>query len=301
MPMIVGVLVGIALLLILAFAVSYAAGWSAGGAAVDSDAAATLGQERKAQLIIGVLLGTGLILLMYGLSEPPARRRPSSASGTRPSNAGRTPSRSIAMAATATPATGAIVPGQGIQAANLTIRRATGDRDDDRKTYDLLTKTIARGRPEHADAGLGAARRRVAERRGDLRARDLHHVRELERGAGAGCGGGADAGGMPEGPSGTGDVLARSLFSAKGCVACHTIQEIPSARGNIGPNLSHLGRVAGTRAPGVSADEYIRQHILLGSNYQYHAPGFQPLMPPFQGQFTPEQLDAMVEYVQARS
>ena len=92
-------------------------------------------------------------------------------------------------------------------------------------------------------------------------------------------------------------MLARSLFSAKGCVACHTIQEIPSARGNIGPNLTDVGRVAGTRAPGVSADEYIRQHILLGSNYQYHSPGFQPLMPPFQGQFTPEQLDALVEYL----
>jgi cytochrome c1 len=33
----------------------------------------------------------------------------------------------------------------------------------------------------------------------------------------------------------------RSLFAAKGCVACHTAQGVPGAVGTIGPNLNGLG------------------------------------------------------------
>jgi len=268
MPMIVGVLVGIALLLILAFAVSYAAGWSAGGAAVDSDAAATLGQERKAQLIIGVLLGTGLILLMYGLSEPSRQAEAFERQRHTSIERGAHAFAQYCYGCHGYTGTGAIVPGQGIQAANLTIRRATDDRDDNKKTYDLLTKTIARGRPNTPMPAWGLRDggslndEEISELATFIMYGDWSEVQGL-------VAAGAPTPDMPEGPSGTGDVLARSLFSAKGCVACHTIQEIPSARGNIGPNLSDLGRVAGTRAPGVSADEYIRQHILLGSNYQF--------------------------------
>jgi mono/diheme cytochrome c family protein len=296
MPMIVGILVGIALLLILAFAVSYAAGWSAGGAAADGDAAATLGQERKAQLIIGVLLGTGLILLIYGLSEPSRQAEAFERQRHTSIERGAHAFAQYCYGCHGYTGTGAIVPGQGIQAANLTIRRATGDRDDDKKTYELLTKTIARGRPNTPMPAWGLRDggslndEEISELATFIMYGNWSEVQSL-------VAAGAPTPDMPEGPSGTGDVLARSLFSAKGCVACHTIQEIPSARGNIGPNLSDLGRVAGTRAPGVSAEDYIRNHILQGSNYQYHAPGFQPLMPPFQGQFTPEQLDAMVEYL----
>jgi mono/diheme cytochrome c family protein len=100
---------------------------------------------------------------------------------------------------------------------------------------------------------------------------------------------------MPEGPSGSGDVLARSVFVSKGCVACHTIQEIPSARGNIGPNLSNLGREAPTMKPGMSAQDYIRESILTPGAFL--VPGYQNLMPSFQGQVTPEQLDALVDYL----
>ena len=79
---------------------------------------------------------------------------------------------------------------------------------------------------------------------------------------------------MPEGPSGTGDVLARSLFVSKGCVACHTIQEIPTARGNIGPNLSNLGREAPTMKPGTSA----RYADVVPSDH--HAPLAEPTTMP---------------------
>jgi mono/diheme cytochrome c family protein len=296
MPMLVGILVGIGLLLILAFAVSYAAGWSAGGAVADGDSAATLGQERKAQLIIGVLLGTGLILLLYGLSEPSRQAEAFERQRHTSVERGAHSYAQYCYNCHGYNGAGAIVPGQGIQGANLTIRRASDDRDDNRRTYDLLTKTIARGRPNTPMPawGLRDGGSLNDEEISELATFIMYgHWNEVQ----ALVAPGAPTPELPEGPSGSGDVLARSAFSAKGCVACHTIQEIPSARGTIGPNLSDLGRVAGTRAPGVSGEQYIRDHILQGSNYPVRAPGFQPLMPPFQGQFTPEQLDALVEYL----
>jgi mono/diheme cytochrome c family protein len=294
MPVIVGILVGIALLLILAFAVSYAAGWSAGGAEPDVDSAATIGQERKAQLVIGALIGTGVILLIYGLSEPSRQAEAFERQRHTAVERGAHAYAQYCYGCHGYTGSGAIVPGQGIQAANLTIRRASGDRDDDRKTYDLLTKTIARGRPNTPMPAWGLRDggslndEEISELATFIMFGNWSEVQSL-------VAAGAPTPDLPEGPSGSGDVLARSVFSAKGCVACHTIQEIPTARGNIGPNLSDVGRTAGTRKPGMSAKDYITESILTPNAFL--VPGFQNLMPSFQGQFTPEQMDALVDYL----
>jgi nitrite reductase (NO-forming)/hydroxylamine reductase len=47
-----------------------------------------------------------------------------------------------------------------------------------------------------------------------------------------------------------------------GCIACHTIPNIPNAVGILGPNLSNIGAEAGLRIPGTSAIDYIHQSIL---------------------------------------
>ena len=52
------------------------------------------------------------------------------------------------------------------------------------------------------------------------------------------------------------------LFIQKGCGACHAIEGMPGAVGNVGPDLSNIGTVAATRVPGQSAEEYIRESIL---------------------------------------
>jgi cytochrome c2 len=36
----------------------------------------------------------------------------------------------------------------------------------------------------------------------------------------------------------------RTLFTAKGCIACHTAQGVQGATGTIGPNLNGIGDVA---------------------------------------------------------
>ena len=46
---------------------------------------------------------------------------------------------------------------------------------------------------------------------------------------------------------------------AGGCSACHTVEGISA--GLVGPDLTHIGRDAATRKPGVSAEAYIRESI----------------------------------------
>ena len=70
-------------------------------------------------------------------------------------------------------------------------------------------------------------------------------------------------GGVPTTPPSDGgpDTSAgQQVFAGGACVACHTIEGISSA--SIGPELTHVGAVAGTRVAGLSAEDYIRQSVL---------------------------------------
>jgi cytochrome c len=63
----------------------------------------------------------------------------------------------------------------------------------------------------------------------------------------------------------TGDAAnGRTLFTAKGCIACHTAQGVQGATGTIGPNLNGIGDPA--RKPtltdgGRNTPEHIREWI----------------------------------------
>jgi mono/diheme cytochrome c family protein len=293
MPLIVGVGVGILLLVVLACAVAYASGWSPDAPAVTADGDAPVGQERKAQFIIAILAGIGLMTIVYGMSEPERQARAFERQRETSVHRGAHAYAQYCYGCHGYSGTGAIVPGQGVLAANLTNRRATGDRDDDRKTYDFLTKTIARGRPNTPMPAWGL---RDGGSLNDEEISELAtfimvgHWNEVQPLVAAG----APTPDVPE-AGGTGDVLARGLFLSKGCAACHTIQEIPAARGNTGPNLSDVGRNAGTRKPGTDAKAYITESILQPEAFL--SPGFQNLMPSFRGQLTPEEQDALVDYL----
>jgi heme/copper-type cytochrome/quinol oxidase subunit 4/cytochrome c2 len=87
------------------------------------------------------------------------------------------------------------------------------------------------------------------------------------------------------------------------CASCHTIQGV--AQGVLGPELSKIASVAGSRIPGYSAEEYIRESILepdaytagtadgLSQDYQ------QGLMSATMAgiQLADEDVDALVEYL----
>ncbi len=84
----------------------------------------------------------------------------------------------------------------------------------------------------------------------------------------------------------------RQVFEAKGCIGCHVIQGVGGATG---PELTQIATNAASRVPGQSAEEYIRQSIL--NSTAFVVPGFQPIMPSFQGQITDQELNDLVRYL----
>src|SRR5438874_6294678 len=64
------------------------------------------------------------------------------------------------------------------------------------------------------------------------------------------------AAGPPEGAAAV--ARGRALFQAKGCVGCHTVAGVPG-NAQVGPNLTGLPLVAGTRQPGTAAADYVRE------------------------------------------
>jgi len=85
----------------------------------------------------------------------------------------------------------------------------------------------------------------------------------------------------------------RQLYRSLGCANCHE----PNLFGQRnGPPLDHIGTVAATRVPGVSAEEYIRQSIVDPGAYV--VPGYQDSMPRGIGRdLSPTDLDALVAYL----
>lgn len=90
--------------------------------------------------------------------------------------------------------------------------------------------------------------------------------------------------------------LGKALFQAKGCNACHSVDGSPG----VGPSLKgvfgHEVRLADGRV--VPADEnYIRNSILNPSAEVVE--GFNPVMPPFAGLLTEEEINALIAYIKS--
>jgi mono/diheme cytochrome c family protein len=83
------------------------------------------------------------------------------------------------------------------------------------------------------------------------------------------------------------------VYRSLGCANCHE----PNLFGQrLGPPLDHVGTVAATRRPSVSAEDYLRQSILDPGAYL--VPGYQDSMPRDLGRdLSPTDLDALVAYL----
>jgi len=97
----------------------------------------------------------------------------------------------------------------------------------------------------------------------------------------------------PEPPATEPVARGRQLYRSLGCANCHE----PNLFGQrLGPPLGHIGTVAETRRPGLSAAEYIRQSILDPAAYV--VPGYQDSMPRDLGRdLSPTDVDALVAYL----
>ncbi|MFQ5794647.1 MAG: c-type cytochrome [Candidatus Bipolaricaulia bacterium] len=107
----------------------------------------------------------------------------------------------------------------------------------------------------------------------------------------------------------------REVFLAAGCIACHSIEALDIRGGQRGPDLSHVGKQAETRKPGISAEAYLRESIvdpwacftpLPGSGLVKCQPAADPaktypqMMPPgFGNRLTEAQLNDLIAFLKS--
>jgi len=87
----------------------------------------------------------------------------------------------------------------------------------------------------------------------------------------------------------------RQLFRKLDCGRCHFID---GQGGRVGPELTHVGTNAERRAPGVSAEDYIRASVLTPG--AYIVPGYPDVMPRgLVRNLSPADLDALVGFLRS--
>lgn len=97
----------------------------------------------------------------------------------------------------------------------------------------------------------------------------------------------------PEPPATEPIARGRQLYRSTGCANCHD----PNLFGQrLGPPLDHIGTLAATRRPSVTAEEYLQRSILDPGAFV--VPGYQDSMPRDLGRdLSPTDLDALVAYL----
>jgi cytochrome c551/c552 len=99
---------------------------------------------------------------------------------------------------------------------------------------------------------------------------------------------GEQPGGEPSPAEQPSAAEAEQLFVDQGCASCHSLQAVPAATGEVGPNLDEALR-------GESA-AFIETSIIDPTAEV--ARGYDPVMPGnFQQEMSPEQIDALVDFL----
>lgn len=247
--------------------------------------------ERKVQLVIAVLVLTGLMLTVYSFSEPSRQAAAMDRQETVAIERATANYTLLCVGCHGTDGLGAVVPGSDPQRIAPQLNRADlrpKDPDEIKKTYDLLFKTIQRGRPNTPMPAWGQSDGGVlidehihelvtlimnGDKQINGRTAWQHVEDEAENHIAEGT---LKRPEKPDLPSDAPPGLR--VFVASGCGACHTLQGVPGAAGTVGPNLSDVATNAATRKPGTSAEDYIRESVQNPTVFV--VPGFQPVMPP---------------------
>ena len=88
----------------------------------------------------------------------------------------------------------------------------------------------------------------------------------------------------------------RQLYRKLDCGRCHLID---GQGGRVGPELEHIGGVAGERRGGMSAEDYIRESMV--SPGAYVVPGYNDVMPRgLVRNLSDTDLEALVRYLRTR-
>jgi mono/diheme cytochrome c family protein len=266
--------------------------------------------ERKVQLVIVLIILTGLSIMLYGFREPDRQAAAMSRQEDLAIERAIANYTLLCVSCHGVDGLGAVVPGSDPVRVAPQLNRADfrpTDPDEIKKQYDFIYKTIQRGRPGtpmpawgQSDGGV-LIPEHIHElvtliMRGDkqIHGRTPWQLVEHEAENHIAEGTLKRPEKLPEDPNAP---PGQRVFAASGCGACHTLEGVPGAAGAVGPPLTNVGNVAATRKPGMSAEDYIRESIV--NPQVFLVPGFPPVMPP--GLVTnPTDLNNLVEFLASR-
>jgi cytochrome c oxidase subunit 2 len=87
----------------------------------------------------------------------------------------------------------------------------------------------------------------------------------------------------------------RQVYGEQSCGTCHE-PGLANFFRPVGPSLSHIGTVAETRRPGMTAEDYLRQAVLDPGAFV--VPGYPDSMPRgFGDRLSKDDIDALVAYL----
>ncbi len=326
----VGIVVAIALLAVLAWLLSYATGITH-PRPPGQPVTGMLAMERKVSLTLTMLIGIGLFLTGYSLIFEPARQAAARERQQRDSiERGIQTFTTYCYPCHGADGKGAVVPGDPDKRVAPALNRPDfqvmgADIDEQRRVYDLINKTIHRGRPGTPMPAWGQ------QDGGTLLDEQIHELTlmimngnrtltaKIDKQPEPGIHEFEDVTGTPwdivqqqmeerfkEGaptPIPASSVLgqeqgpaaqAHQIMVKYGCNTCHTIQGVPGFAGKVGPELTHVATNAATRKPGMDAKAYIIESIRDPTAFT--VPGFpagvMPKLP-----LTDDELNTVVDYL----
>lgn len=101
---------------------------------------------------------------------------------------------------------------------------------------------------------------------------------------------------ITDAPPAPGAEAGRSVFTSRaaGCDVCHSVE---FGDDGIGPSLAGIASVADERVPGLDAENYIRQSILLPD--QFVLDGWTPgqMLPIYRDRLAAEELESLIDYL----
>ena len=305
----------IAMLLLLVALVAYASGvGKRAHQPVDEVPTGNPSMERKVAVILALMLLSALALTGYGFWEPIRQAQAADRQENISIVRGIENYTTLCISCHGIDGLGAVVPGTDPPRVAPQLNREDlrpKDPDAYEEAYELVYKTIQRGRPGTPMPAWGRqdggslldeqiheltlmivkgdkhiqgeetvwevareeAREKIAHGAPEPQKPEVQLAAELSEDARAGA----------------------RLLQSKGCIGCHVIGG--GVGGQTGPNLAQIQTVADSRQPGTSAEEYLRQSILQPS--AFIVPGYPPVMPSFQGQLSDQELNQIIAYLLA--
>ncbi|MCC7104180.1 MAG: c-type cytochrome [Chloroflexi bacterium] len=310
-----GAIVALALLLFLIWMALYAT--APRPAEPEGPPTGSVSSERKVLTAIVLVVLTGVSLTVYGFFEPARQAAAAERQQKLVIERGIANYASLCYACHGFSGDGAVVPDSNPPVVTPQLNRAQfqpTDPDEIKSISDSLYKTIQRGRPNTPMPAWGQTdggslnEEQIRELvtmimngnkpvEGDKTTWDVagelvkKHV--------------ADGSPAPKKPVAQVDTSLSSdaqagqkIWQEKGaCIGCHVIQGIAGG-GKTGPELSNIGKVAATRKPGMSAEDYIHESIV--DPHAFVVPGYPPVMPSYRGTLSEDEIKQLVAYYMTR-